>query len=57
VAAGHESSRQVRQTALLTAAVLFALTFGLTVITAGDRIPGTLIVAASVVGLALWCHQ
>jgi hypothetical protein len=48
----HEFNRQVRQTALLTAALLCALTFGIIVLAGADWIPGTLIVAASLIGLA-----
>lgn len=50
--AKNEFNRQVRQTAFLTVALLFALIFGLIVLAGGDWIPGTLIVAASVIGLA-----
>jgi hypothetical protein len=45
-------NRQVRQTALLTVALLCALIFGIIVLAGSDWIPGTLIVAASVIGLA-----
>ena len=45
-------NRQVRQTALLTVALLAALIFGIIVLAGGDWIPGTLIVAASLIGLA-----
>lgn len=47
-----EFNRQVRQTALLTVALLAALVFGVIVLAGADWIPGTLIVAASLVGLA-----
>ena len=50
--AKQEFNRQVRQTALLTMALLFALIFGIIVLAGGDWIPGTLIVAASLIGLA-----
>ena len=47
-----EFNRQVRQTALLTVALLAALIFGIIVLAGADWIPGTLIVAASLIGLA-----
>jgi hypothetical protein len=47
-----EFNRQVRQTALLTVALLAALIFGMVVLAGADWIPGTLIVAASMIGLA-----
>ncbi len=47
-----EFNRQVLQTALLTVALLAALIFGIIVLAGGDWIPGTLIVAASLIGLA-----
>ena len=50
--AKDEFNRQVRQTALLTVALLCALIFGIIVLARSDWIPGTLIVAASVIGLA-----
>ena len=50
--AKEEFNRQVRLTALLTVALLAALTFGIVVLAGGDWMPGTLIVAASVIGLA-----
>jgi Na+-driven multidrug efflux pump len=52
VTAKDEFNRQARQTALLTVALLAALIFGIIVLAGGDWIPGTLIVAASVIGLA-----
>jgi uncharacterized membrane protein len=52
VTAKDEFNRQVRQTALLTVALLAALIFGIIVLAGADWIPGTLIVVASVVGLA-----
>jgi hypothetical protein len=52
VTAKDEFNRQVRQTALLTVALLAALIFGIIVLAGGDWIPGTLIVAASLIGLA-----
>jgi hypothetical protein len=42
----------VRRTALLTVALLAALIFGMVVLAGADWIPGTLIVAASMIGLA-----
>ncbi|HEX6713513.1 MAG TPA: hypothetical protein VF066_09005 [Thermoleophilaceae bacterium] len=50
--AKDEFNRQVRRTALLTVALLAALVFGTIVLAGGDWIPGTLIVAASLIGLA-----
>jgi PPOX class probable F420-dependent enzyme len=54
VTAKDEFNRQVRLTALLTVGLLAALIFGIIVLAGGDWIPGTLIVAASAIGLA---HQ
>lgn len=45
-------NRQVRQTALLTVALLAALIFGIFVLAGADWLPGTIIVAASAIGLA-----
>jgi hypothetical protein len=42
---------QVRLTALLTVGLLAALIFGIIVLAGGDWIPGTVIVAASLIGL------
>ena len=50
--AKDEFNRQVRLTALLTVGLLAALIFGIIVLAGGDWIPGTLIVAASLIGLA-----
>jgi CHASE2 domain-containing sensor protein len=50
--ARHESNRQVRLAVLLTVALLAALIFGIIVLAGGDWIPGTVIVAASLIGLA-----
>jgi len=50
--ARHESNRQVRLAGLLTVALLAALIFGIIVLAGGDWIPGTVIVAASLIGLA-----
>jgi len=52
VTARHEFNRQVWQTALLTVALSAALIFGITVLAGGDWIPGTVTVAASLIGLA-----
>jgi hypothetical protein len=52
VTAKDEFNQQVRQTALLTVALLSALIFGIIVLAGADWIPGSLIVAASVIGLA-----
>ena len=50
--AKDEFNRQVRRTALLTVGLVGALIFGIIVLAGGDWMPGTLIVAASVIGLA-----
>ena len=50
--AKDEFNRQVRRTAVLTVGLLAALIFGIIVLAGGDWIPGTLIVAASLIGLA-----
>ena|SRR5215208_42427 len=50
--AKDEFDRQVRRTALLAVALVSALIFGIIVLAGADWIPGTLIVAASVIGLA-----
>jgi hypothetical protein len=52
VTAKDDLNRQVWRTALLTIALLAALCFGIIVLAGGDWIPGTLIVASSVIGLA-----
>jgi hypothetical protein len=52
VTAKDEFNRQVRRTALLTVGMLAALIFGIIVLAGADWIPGTLIVAASLIGLA-----
>jgi len=49
---GNDFNREVRQTALLTVALVSALVFGIVVLAGGDWIPGTLIVAAGLIGLA-----
>lgn len=46
-----EFDRQVRQTALLAVALLFALIFGIAVLAGSDWVPGTLIVVAALIGL------
>jgi hypothetical protein len=48
----NDFNRQVRRTVLLTVGLLSALIFGMIVLAGGDWIPGTLIVAASLIGLA-----
>jgi hypothetical protein len=45
-------TRQVRRTASLTVALAATLVFGIVVLATGDWVPGTVIVVASVVGLA-----
>ena len=50
--AKEEFNKQLRLTALLTVALLAALIFGIFVLAGGDWIPGTVIVAASLIGLA-----
>jgi hypothetical protein len=52
VTAKDEFNRQVRLTAFLTVGLLTALIFGIIVLAGGDWIPGTVIVAASLIGLA-----
>jgi hypothetical protein len=52
VTAKDEFNRQVRRTALLTVGLLAALSFGIIVLAGGDWLPGTLIVASSLIGLA-----
>jgi hypothetical protein len=44
--------RQVRRTASITVALLAALVFGIVVLVGGDWIPGGIIVAATLIGLA-----
>ena len=50
--AKDEFNQQGRETALLTVALLSALIFGIIVLAGADWIPGTIIVVASVIGLA-----
>jgi hypothetical protein len=52
VTAQEEFNRQVRLTAFLTVGLLAALIFGIIVLAGEDWIPGTVIVAASAIGLA-----
>jgi hypothetical protein len=52
VTAKNDFNQQVRLTALLTVGLLAALIFGIIVLAGGDWIPGMLIVAASLIGLA-----
>jgi hypothetical protein len=52
VTAKDEFNRQVRLTAFLTVGLVAALIFGIIVLAGGDWIPGSLIVAASLIGLA-----
>jgi len=47
----QQFNRQVRQTAVTTVALSFALLFGITVLAGGDWVPGGIIVAAALVGL------
>ena len=46
-----DSDRQRRQAVFLTVALVAALIFGIIVLAGGDWLPGTVIVAAAVVGL------
>jgi hypothetical protein len=48
----QEFNRQVRRAAVTTVALSFALLFGIFVLAGGDWIPGGIIVAAALVGLA-----
>lgn len=50
--AKEEFNRQVRRTAFLTVGLFAALIFGIIVLASGDWVPGTVIVAASLIGLA-----
>jgi hypothetical protein len=52
VADKEEFNRQVRRTALLTVGLAAALVFGIIVLVTGDWIPGTIIVAATLISLA-----
>ena len=48
----EEFNHQVRLTAIMTVALAAALVFGIIVLAGGDWIPGGIIVAATLVGLA-----
>jgi hypothetical protein len=50
--AKEEFNRQVRVTSLLTVGLLAALVFGIIVLAGEDWVPGTVIVVASLIGLA-----
>jgi hypothetical protein len=52
VADKADFNRQVRRTAFMTVALLAALVFGIVVLVGGDWIPGGIIVAATLIGLA-----
>ena len=52
VADKEEFTREVRRTAFLTVGLAAALVFGMIVLVTGDWIPGTIIVAATLIGLA-----
>jgi hypothetical protein len=52
VANKADFNRQVRRTASMTVALLAALVFGIVVLVGGDWIPGGIIVAATLIGLA-----
>jgi hypothetical protein len=45
-------NRQVRRTAFLTVGLAAALVFGIVVLVSGDWVPGAIIVAATLLGLA-----
>jgi hypothetical protein len=50
--AEDDLTRRVWRTALLTVGLLAAIIFGIVVLVGGDWIPGAIIVAAGLVGLA-----
>ena len=50
--AKEDFNRRVWRTALLTLGLLAALVFGIIVLAGSDWIPGTIIVVASLIGLA-----
>jgi hypothetical protein len=52
VTANQDFNRRVWRTALLTVGLLAALIFGIIVLAGSDWIPGAIIVAASLIGLA-----
>lgn len=45
-------NRQIRRTAFLSVGLAAALVFGIIVLVTGDWIPGTIIVAATLIGLS-----
>lgn len=49
---GAEFSHQVRRTAVMTLALVAGLVFGIVLLATSDWIPGAIIVAVTVVGLA-----
>jgi hypothetical protein len=51
VADKEEFNRQVRRTAFLSVGLAAALVFGIIVLVTGDWIPGTIIIAATLIGL------
>jgi uncharacterized membrane protein YjjP (DUF1212 family) len=48
----QQFNRQARRTAFLTVGLAAALAFGIIVLVSGDWIPGTIIVVATLIGLA-----
>ena len=48
----RDFNQQVRRAAIITTALTACLVFGIIVLASGDWLPGTVIVAASTVGLA-----
>ena len=48
----EDFERQVRRTALMTVGLASALVFGIIVLATGDWIPGGIIVAAALIGVA-----
>jgi hypothetical protein len=46
-------NHEVRQTALITVAIAFALVFGIIVLATGDWLPGVIIVVAALAGLGV----
>ena len=49
----QDFNRQVRRTAFTTVALVAGLVFGIILLATGDWIPGAVIVAAAVIGLAV----
>lgn len=45
-------NREARRTAFLTVGLIAALVFGIIVLVSGDWIPGTIIIVATLIGLA-----